>query len=169
MATVADTLPGEPSIEPLLLVTIDGVIETCNEAFASLCGAPSRDLPGRRMESLISEHLSEYLRACARSETPLAASFTLRSRSGTSEHRFYGLAHRTQPGPTPPRVRLVLRPVVTPDGDRAALAEEPGTKQLELPAAACASVPQGAAPRHDLSLHEASSRRRAGVWKGIFG
>ena len=105
-------------VEPSLLVTIDGVIEACNEAFAALCGAPSRDLPGRRMESLISEHLSEYLRACARSDKPLAASFTLRSRSGTSEHRFHGLAHRAEHEPTPPRVLLVLRPVVTQDGAR---------------------------------------------------
>lgn len=166
MAT--DTLPGELIVEPFLLVTIDGVIETCNEAFAALCGAPSPDLRGRRMESLISEHLVEYLRACARSEKPLAASFTLRSSSGTSEYCFHGHAHRAQHEPTPPRVVLILRPVVTQDGARAALTEEHGAKRLELPAA-CASAPRGPAPRHDFWLHKANPGRRSGIWRGIFG
>lgn len=168
MATETDSLPGESIVEPLLLVTIDGVIETCNEAFAALCGAPSRDLRGRRMESLISEHLSEYLRACARSEKPLAASFTLRSRSGASEHRFYGLAHRAHHEPTAPRVVLVLRPVVTQDGARAAPTEDLGAKQLEL-LAACESIPQDPALRHDFWLHKANPGRRSGIWRGIFG
>lgn len=168
MATEADIPPGEPLVGPLLLVTIDGVIEACNEAFAALCGAPPCDLRGRRMESLISEHLSEYLRACASSEEPLAASFTLRSSSGTSEHRFYGLAHRAQHEPPPPRVVLILRPAATQDGARAALTDEHGAKQLAS-LAACGSVPESPALRHDFWLHKANSGRRSGIWRGIFG
>jgi hypothetical protein len=150
-------------------VTIDGVIEACNEAFAELCGAPSPDLRGRRMESLISEQLAEYLRACAHSDKPLAASFTLRSRTGTSQHRFYGLAHRAQVEPIPPRVVLALRPAVKQDDACAALAEEHGMEQLEL-LAACRGVSRAPALlRHDLWLHKVKSGRRSEIWRGIFG
>lgn len=171
MATDTLLVSGERFAEPLLLVTTDGVIETCNEAFAELCGAPSLDLLGRRMESLISEHLAEYLRACAHSDKPLAASFTLRSRTGTSEHRFYGFAHRAQLAPTPPLVVLVLHPVLHPavkqDDACAALLEDHGTEQLEL-LAACRSVSRAPALRHDFWLHKAKSGRRSQVWRGIF-
>ena len=161
MAT--DTLPvsGERFAAPLLLVTMDGVIERCNEAFAKLCGTPALDLPGRRMESLISEHLAEYLRACAHSDEPLAASFTLRSRTGTSEHRFHGLAHRAQLEPTPPRVMLVLLPAIKRDAACAALAQEHAAELLES-AAAWRSVSQAPALRHDSRL------RRSDTWRRTF-
>lgn len=165
MATDTLLVSGEPFAEPLLLVTIDGVIETRNEAFAELCGAPLPDSRGRRMESLISEQLAEYLRACAHSDKPLRASFTLRSRTGTSEHRFYGLAHRAQLEPIPPRVVLVLRPAVKQDDACAALAEEHGTEQPEL-LAACTAAP---ALRHDFWLRKAKSGRRSEIWRAIFG
>lgn len=168
MATATLLVSDELFVEPLVLVTIDGVIESCNEAFAALCGAPLPDLRGRRMESLISEHLAGYLRECARSDKPLAASFTLRSRTGTSELRFYGLAHRAHDEPSPPRVVLVLRPVVAQDDARGLLGEEQGAEQLES-LAACRSVPQEPAPRHDSWLHKAKSGRRADIWRGIFG
>lgn len=168
MATDTLLVSDERFAAPLLLVTMDGVIESCNEAFAELCGTPALELLGRRMESLISEHLAEYLRACASSDKPLAASFTLRSRTGTSEHRFYGLAHRAQLEPAPPRVALVLLPAIKQDAARAALVEEHGTEQLAL-LGACRSVSQAPAPRHDFWLHKAKSRRRSQIWRGIFG
>lgn len=162
MATDALLVSGERFAEPLLLVTMDGVIEGCNEAFAQLCGTAALDLLGRRMESLISEHLAEYLRACAQSDKPLAASFTLRSRTGASEHRFYGLAHRAQLEPTPPRVVLVLLPAVKRDPACAALAQEHAAELLEL-AAACRSVSQAPALRHDSRLHGSD------IWRRTFG
>lgn len=168
MATDTLLVSGESFAEPLLLVTMDGVIESCNEAFAELCGTPALDLLGKRLESLISEHLAEYLRACAHSDKPLAASFTLRSRTGTSELRFYGLAHRAQLEPTPPRVVLVLLPAIKQDAACAALVGEHNTEQLAL-LAACRSVSQAPALPHDFWLHKAKSGRRSQIWRGIFG
>jgi PAS domain S-box-containing protein len=114
MATRIFFVPGELVPEPALRTSIDGVIEMCNAAFAAQFGVPPARLSGRRLESLVVElpaEVGEYLRACARSEQPLAGALTLQIGSGTSKYSVYGIADRSRRGSTSPAVALRLREV----------------------------------------------------------
>jgi PAS domain S-box-containing protein len=117
MATSTFFVPSELLPGPALLVSVDGIIQACNNAFAALCGVSPAALPGMQLESLVAEQscgTREYLRACARSEQPLAGSLALRSAAGISQHTVQGIADHSREESASPRVALLLHP----EGDR---------------------------------------------------
>jgi PAS domain S-box-containing protein len=113
MATSTFFVPSELLPDPALLVSVDGIIQACNNAFAALCGVSPGALPGTQLESLAAEQssgITEYLRACARSEQPLAGLLALRSAAGISKHTLQGIADHWREESTSPRVALLLHP-----------------------------------------------------------
>ena len=99
--------------DPALLVSVDGIIQACNDAFAALCGISSTALRGMQLEALVAEQsagITEYLLACARSEQPLAGSLALRSFGRISKHNLKGIADRSRDESASPWVALLLHP-----------------------------------------------------------
>ncbi|HEX8436251.1 HAMP domain-containing sensor histidine kinase [Archangium sp.] len=98
--------------EPLLLVSVEGVVMGSSAAARSLLGSQEAGLHGRRLVELgveFPERVAGYLRLCARSLEPLPGSLTLRLASGEQVRRNCRGA-RLEPGGTgqPPLVLLRL-------------------------------------------------------------
>ena len=84
----ADMLP-----EPMLLVSIDGVIEAVNQAFASEFQIAAEALRGGRLDALTvdsPDSVDQYLCRCAQRQQLTVRMLTLRSGANTTTCRTYG-------------------------------------------------------------------------------
>ena len=96
--------------EPTLLVSVDGVIEASNRAFAEQVGLEPRTVSGKQLLSLAALSagaIEEYLTACAQSERCLVGSVTLRRRDEIFPFKARAIAYPPHPGAS--RVLLCLR------------------------------------------------------------
>jgi len=74
--------------EPMLLVSVDGVIDTSNQPFADQLGLPAEALRGKRLDAvaaLSAAAIQEYLQACADSKRVVQNSFLLRRRAAADD------------------------------------------------------------------------------------
>jgi PAS domain S-box-containing protein len=115
MTMSASTLwvPGNLLSEPVVRVSSDGLLEACNDAFASQLGIAVESVPGRRLDSLAvgpGSALSEYLQACVRSEQPVTGPLTLQNGAGPVTYWCHGLRVASQDPAGAPRVLLLLKP-----------------------------------------------------------
>lgn len=112
--TVVSTfwIPGNLLPEPALLVSSEGRIESCNDAFAAQSGTPVQALMGAHLASLTLEPRSvvmDYLHAClASSEQPVTGRLTLQNGSDKVTYWCRGTHQDLPDAATPPRVALLL-------------------------------------------------------------
>lgn len=108
----ADVLP-----EPALLVGGDGLIHAANRAGGGRLGRPAAGLVGRQLGEFVSDpadKVSEYLRACSRTRTPVLGSLTVTGGSGEPARcRCDGAVVRPDPDPAQARVFLRLTPAAS--------------------------------------------------------
>src|SRR3954451_9704155 len=98
-------------LEPMVLVSRDGIIETPNQSFAEQLELPVESLPGRRLDTLAAASASavqEYLRACTESVRAVEGSLLLRRRAETIALQARGVAYPPNSAPTASHVLLQL-------------------------------------------------------------
>jgi len=113
VATNAISVPGDLLPEPVLVVSSQGAVEGCNDAFATQIGIDPRGLHRMRLDSLATEPralIEEYLQACAGSERPVRRLLTLRGSQRESRYEVFGMADRSRDRMNPRAVVLLLRP-----------------------------------------------------------
>lgn len=111
--------------DPLVLLSVDGTIDTPNKAFADQLGIPANTLTGRRLDTLAvasAAAIQEYLRACAESTKVIPGSVLLRRRAETLALEVRGVAC---PPSTAPAASEVLLRLVT-DGEPLRVAPNAG-------------------------------------------
>jgi PAS domain S-box-containing protein len=98
--------------DPVLLVSVDGTIETSNRHFAEQFGFDPQALSGKRLHNLAelsAGAIEEYLRACARSEKALRRSLTFKRRGRVVPFRARGVAYPPTAAPSASQVLLYLQ------------------------------------------------------------
>jgi PAS domain S-box-containing protein len=107
------SVPGNLVRDPVVVVTTDGLIEACNEAFAAQWSIAPERLLGTSLDSLAVEaqsSLKDYLHACARSEQPVVGLIALQGAPDIGTYRCYGVREGSQETSASARVLLLLRP-----------------------------------------------------------
>jgi PAS domain S-box-containing protein len=97
--------------EPMVLVSVDGTIDTSNQSFADQVGVSAEALRGKRLDTLAalsSAAIQEYLRACAQSKHVVQHSLLLRRRAQTIALNARGVAYPPQSAPSASQVLLRL-------------------------------------------------------------
>jgi PAS domain S-box-containing protein len=97
--------------EPMVLVSVDGTIDTSNQPFSEHVGLPVQALSGRRLDALAAASavaIQEYLRACAASTEGLEGSLLLRRRAETIALQARGIAYPPESAPCASQVLLRL-------------------------------------------------------------
>lgn len=97
--------------DPVLLVSVDGTIETANRHFAEQFGFDPEALSGKRLNGLAelsASTIEEYLRACARSEKALRRSLSFKRHGRVVPFRARGVAYPPTSAPEGSRVLLYL-------------------------------------------------------------
>jgi PAS domain S-box-containing protein len=97
--------------EPMVLVSVDGTIDTSNQPFAEQVGLPAEALSGRRLDALAAASavaIQEYLRACAASTEGVEGSLLLRRRAETIALQARGIAYPPESAPCASQVLLRL-------------------------------------------------------------
>jgi signal transduction histidine kinase len=98
---------------PLAVVSAEGIIEACNDAYAVQFGVAPERIAGTRLASMALEPASaimDYLSACTRSEHPVSASFTLQRRAAPLPCRIDGMSAPSEPDAPPSSVLLSFQP-----------------------------------------------------------
>src|SRR3569833_1820119 len=98
-------------MDPMVLVSTDGTIDTPNQSFAEQLELPAESLPGRRLDTLAAASaaaIQEYLRACTESVRAVEGSLLLRRRAVTITLRAWGVAYPPNSAPTASHVLLQL-------------------------------------------------------------
>src|SRR3569833_2372883 len=98
-------------VDPIVLVSRDGTIETPNQPFAEQLDLPAESLPGRRLDTLAAASaaaIQEFLRACAASVRAVEGSLLLRRRAETIALQARGVAYPPNSAPNASRVLLQL-------------------------------------------------------------
>jgi len=98
-------------LEPMVLVSTDGTIETPNQSLAEQLELPAESLPGRRLDTLAAASaaaIQEYLRACAQSVRAVEGSLLLRRRAETIALQARGIAYPPNAAPNASHVLLQL-------------------------------------------------------------
>src|SRR3569833_1811272 len=98
-------------MDPMVLVSTNGTIETPNQSFAQHLELPAESHPGRRLDTLAAASaaaIQEYLRACAASVTAVEGSLLLRRRAETIALQARGVAYPPNSAPTASHVLLQL-------------------------------------------------------------
>src|SRR4051812_12765959 len=98
-------------LEPMVLVSRAGIIETPNQSFAEQLELPVESLPGRRRDTLAAASASavqEHLRASTESVRAVAGSPLLRRRAETSALQARGVAYPPNSAPSASHVLLQL-------------------------------------------------------------
>lgn len=97
--------------DPVLLVSVDGTIESANQQFADKFGFTPEALPGKRLHTLAelsASAIEEYLRACARSEKALRRPLPFKRRGRVVPFRARGVAYPPSAAPVGSHVLLYL-------------------------------------------------------------
>ena len=118
-------------VEPMVLVSSDGTIDTSNQPFADQLGLPAHALSGRRLDTLAvasAAAIQEYLRACAVSTGVVKGSLLLRRRAETIAWQARGIAYPPESSPSASQVLLRL---VTERQGHSSLGQTDGQPGLE--------------------------------------
>jgi PAS domain S-box-containing protein len=100
--------------DPVLLLSVDGTIETSNRHFAEQFGSTPQALSGKRLHNLAALSagaIEEYLRACAQSEKALRRSLEFKRRGRVIPFRARGVAYPPTAAPEASQVLLYLQSV----------------------------------------------------------
>jgi PAS domain S-box-containing protein len=100
--------------DPVLLLSVDGTIETSNRHFAEQFGLTPTALSGKQLHDLAAlsaSAIEEYLRACAQSEKALRRSLEFKGRGTVLPFRARGVAYPPTAAPAASRVLLYLQTV----------------------------------------------------------
>jgi PAS domain S-box-containing protein len=106
------SVPGNLVRDPVVVVSTDGLIEACNEAFAAQLSIAPERLLGTSLDALAVEarsSLKDYLHACARSEQPVVGLIALQGGPDLGTYRCYGVREGSQETSASARVLLLLR------------------------------------------------------------
>src|SRR5579885_252541 len=97
--------------DPMLVVSVDGTIESSNLPFAGQFDLTPEAVAGKRLENLAALSagaIEEYLRACAQSEKALDGALLFRGRSEIVPFRARGVALPPRAAPDASRVLVSL-------------------------------------------------------------